>query len=242
MSAIYLIRHGQANSTGEDYDLLTDKGKEQAFALGKYMASNGDFPDKIISGTMRRHKETAEFFMKGVSSVRSDLETGSDFHSFDPNWNEFPSELWKKYAEHLSAVRPEFQRSLLQFSKVRLKGGVRSAALFFKLTEEILSVWRKGDFTPEGIETFVDFQSRVDLACDTYFQPSDAERLFIFTSGTPISLTLKKMLRQDEDVFAWMPWIWNSSVSMFRWVRGRYIPVSLNFLPHIPDKSARTLY
>ncbi|TGL57658.1 histidine phosphatase family protein [Leptospira sarikeiensis] len=242
MSVLYLIRHGQANSTGEDYDLLTDRGKEQAFALGKCMANNGDLPDKIVSGSLRRHKETAEFFLKGVHSVCSELKTAPDFHTIDPNWNEFPAELWKKYAEYLSSTRTDFARTLTQFAKVRPQGGMRSTALFFKLTEEILSVWREGSFTPQGIETYENFQSRVNLACDTYFQPSSAERIFIFTSGTPISLTLRKMLNQDEDAFTWMPWIWNSSVSMFRWVRGRYIPVSLNFLPHIADKSLRTLY
>ncbi|TGK00297.1 histidine phosphatase family protein [Leptospira langatensis] len=244
MSVIYLIRHGQANSQGEDYDLLTPRGKEQAFLLGKYMASNEDFPDKIIVGTMRRHKETAESFLEGARSVDSARvpEIDPNFFQQDSNWNEFHSQLWKTYAGYLAGIRPDFAKSLALFSQVRLKGGIRSAALFYKLTEEILNFWREGSYTPEGIETYAHFESRVQLASTKYFQPSSAERVFIFTSGTPISLTLNRMLKQDQDMLTWMPWIWNTSLSVFRWVRGAYVPISVNFLPHIPDKKNRTLY
>ncbi len=244
MSLIYLIRHGQANSQGENYDLLTPRGKEQAFLLGRSMAQNEDYPDRMIVGSLRRHKETAESFLEGLVSVNSnrELPNSSEFFEEDADWNEFSAALWVAYSKYLAQIRPEFANSLALFAKVKPKGGIRSAALFFKLTEEILRFWREGKFTPEGIETYSNFESRVYRACENYFRPSSSERTFIFTSGTPISLVLCKILRQDEDVFTWMPWIWNSSVSMFRWVRGKYVPVSINFLPHIPDKTQRTLY
>lgn len=243
MSVIHLIRHGQANSQGENYDMLTPRGKEQAFLLGRYMAENEDYPDRILLGTLRRHKETAESFLEGISSVAPNrIVSLSELSTEDSDWNEFSVELWKGYSKYLSETRTDFSNSLQLFGKVRLKGGVRSAALFFKLTEEILEFWKKGEYTPEGIETYIDFESRVMRAREKYFQPSSSEKTFIFSSGTPISLVLRKILKQDTNVFTWMPLIWNTSVSTFRWMRGGFVPVTVNYLPHIPEKKSRTLY
>ncbi|EMY79425.1 histidine phosphatase superfamily (branch 1) [Leptospira weilii serovar Ranarum str. ICFT] len=244
MSVVYLIRHGQANSQGENYDLLTPRGKDQAFALGRFTAQNGELPDRIVTGTMRRHMETAESFIQGVISIVGDSEKfrTDSFIRRDGGWNEFAPELWSSYSKLLSSVKPEFAKTLSQFGKVRVKGGIRSAALFFKLTEEILRFWREGTETPEGIETFKNFETRIFHSCNVWFSPGETERNFIFTSGTPISLVLNRLLRQDEDCFAWMPWIWNTSLSTFRWVKGRYLPVSINGVPHLPDKLYRTFF
>ncbi|XDD49607.1 histidine phosphatase family protein [Leptospira sp. WS92.C1] len=244
MSVVYLVRHGQANSQGSDYDLLTPLGKKQAFALGKYMATNGEIPDRIVTGTMRRHKETGEFFLEGIISVIGDRDrlTADNLIQRDAGWNEFAPELWGSYSKLLASRKPEFEKILNQFAKVRLKGGIRSAALFFKLTEEILNFWREGKETLEGIETYQSFEKRIFHSCNVLITPSETEKNFIFTSGTPISLVLKLLLGQSGDGFAWMPWIWNTSLSTFRRVRGKYLPVSINGIPHLPDKIDRTLF
>jgi len=62
MGEIILVRHGQANSAAKDeesYDRLSDLGHQQARWLGDYLtAREGPF-DKVISGSLRRHRETA---------------------------------------------------------------------------------------------------------------------------------------------------------------------------------------
>ena len=63
MGEIILVRHGQANSgavTEADYDRLSDLGRRQAAWLGDWMRENGYEFDHVLSGTMRRHRETAE--------------------------------------------------------------------------------------------------------------------------------------------------------------------------------------
>ncbi|AXR64347.1 histidine phosphatase family protein [Leptospira mayottensis] len=243
MSFVHLIRHGQANSRGENYDLLTQHGKDQSFALGKFMAQNGELPDRIVTGTLRRHIETAESFMQGVISVSGDREKYKDgsFVHQDAGWDEFSMELWSAYSKLLASKRSEFAKTLSQYGKIRVRGGIRSAALFLRLTEEILRFWREGKETPEGIETYENFENRIFHSSNVLFSSANQERTFIFTSGTPISLVLNRFLRQDEDCFAWMPWIWNTSLNTFRWVRGKYLPVSINGVPHLPDNLSRTL-
>lgn len=63
MGEILLIRHGQANSgaTSEaEYDRLSPLGHSQAGWLGAWLAEHEAPFDRVLSGTMRRHRETAE--------------------------------------------------------------------------------------------------------------------------------------------------------------------------------------
>lgn len=62
MGELYLVRHGQANSgaTNEaDYDRLSPLGHRQAELLGAWMQAHEDPFDLVLTGTMRRHHETA---------------------------------------------------------------------------------------------------------------------------------------------------------------------------------------
>ena len=62
MGEIILVRHGQANSGATDeesYDKLSDLGHQQAKWLGEYLSDREGAFDKVISGSLRRHKETA---------------------------------------------------------------------------------------------------------------------------------------------------------------------------------------
>ena len=71
---IILVRHGQANSeakTEEDYDRLSDLGHQQAKWLGEYFATLDRPFDHVITGTLRRHKET-------VAGIGSDLNPTID--------------------------------------------------------------------------------------------------------------------------------------------------------------------
>ena len=60
MGAIYLVRHGQASFGAAEYDALSPLGVEQAGILGAALKQRGLSFDRIVSGPMRRHRQTAE--------------------------------------------------------------------------------------------------------------------------------------------------------------------------------------
>lgn len=73
MGEIVLVRHGQANSQADneaDYDRLSDLGHRQSAWLGEWFAARGERFDRVISGTLRRHRETAAAM--GQSAVQAD--------------------------------------------------------------------------------------------------------------------------------------------------------------------------
>jgi broad specificity phosphatase PhoE len=63
MGEITFIRHGQANSqadTEAGYDRLSDLGWQQARWLGEHLRAHEPPFDRVLTGTLRRHLETAE--------------------------------------------------------------------------------------------------------------------------------------------------------------------------------------
>lgn len=63
MGEITLVRHGQANSAAtneEDYDRLSELGHKQARWLGEWMDVHEKPFDHVLSGTLRRHRETVQ--------------------------------------------------------------------------------------------------------------------------------------------------------------------------------------
>jgi broad specificity phosphatase PhoE len=63
MSTITLIRHGQANTAARnetDYDRLSALGHRQAEWLGDHLRGTREHHARVYTGTLRRHRETAE--------------------------------------------------------------------------------------------------------------------------------------------------------------------------------------
>ncbi|TDD27827.1 histidine phosphatase family protein [Kribbella turkmenica] len=59
MPTVYLIRHAQASFGKSDYDRLSPMGERQAALLGKTLVARGVSPAVVVSGSMRRHAQTA---------------------------------------------------------------------------------------------------------------------------------------------------------------------------------------
>ncbi len=73
MSHITLIRHGQANSGAKDelsYDKLSDLGHRQGAWLGSYLRETNNHHSRLFTGTLTRHRETADAMDMGLEPVR----------------------------------------------------------------------------------------------------------------------------------------------------------------------------
>ena len=118
MTAVYLLRHGQASFGGPDYDLLSATGKQQAVVLGEELRRRGLTVHAVWSGTLRRQLETA-------SACLAEAGIELPVHE-DARWNEYdhlglvPS--GQPVAELEDATR-EFQRRLDQAIEAWISGG-----------------------------------------------------------------------------------------------------------------------
>jgi len=53
MGIIYVVRHGRASFSADDYDPLSELGAEQARLLGATLAARGVRPDHVVCGGLR---------------------------------------------------------------------------------------------------------------------------------------------------------------------------------------------
>ena len=59
MPTVLLVRHAQASFGAADYDVLSERGHAQVGALVDGLRRRGIVPARVVSGTLRRHRDTA---------------------------------------------------------------------------------------------------------------------------------------------------------------------------------------
>jgi len=84
MGVVHLVRHGQASFGARDYDQLSELGYEQAWHCGSGLAGVGLRPAVVVSGSLRRHRQTAAALL-AAAGWPAGLET-------DEGWNEYDHE------------------------------------------------------------------------------------------------------------------------------------------------------
>ncbi len=80
---ILIVRHAQASFGAADYDVLSERGHEQAAALAADFVRRGVRIDRVVSGTLRRQRDTAGP-IAAAAGVDVQLDAGWDeYHADD---------------------------------------------------------------------------------------------------------------------------------------------------------------
>ena len=77
MPVVLLVRHGQASFGADDYDVLSDLGREQAAVVGQELARRALRSPVAVCGSLRRQRDTAEIALAAAPLV------------VDPRWDEY---------------------------------------------------------------------------------------------------------------------------------------------------------
>jgi broad specificity phosphatase PhoE len=118
VTAVYLLRHGQASFGGPDYDVLSTTGKQQSVVLGEELRRRELTVHAVWSGTLRRQLQTASACLAEAGIELPVRE--------DRRWNEYdhlglvPS--GQPVAELEDATR-QFQRQLDEAIEAWISGG-----------------------------------------------------------------------------------------------------------------------
>ena len=81
--SLLLVRHGQASAGSDDYDRLSERGREQSRRLGRWLAAGGRRFDRVVVGGMRRHRETLEAIEEGYAAPLPPAHVDAGFAEFD---------------------------------------------------------------------------------------------------------------------------------------------------------------
>lgn len=81
MPTLLLVRHAQGSFGGADYDVLSERGHEQATAFADELEARGANVTRLVSGSLARQRDT---LTPVAERLGLELET-------DPRWNEYDS-------------------------------------------------------------------------------------------------------------------------------------------------------
>lgn len=250
MIELLLIRHGQADSSGDNYDQLTATGHEQARRVGTWLTTNGYSFTHFLHGGLKRQAQTLE-------AIRSQLamgEAGLPASEILPGLAEFDLKVWGIVAGELRHGHPEFSELLKRWNKARHENADNKGDIFKQLTGIILAEWVKQAENFTAAESFPTFQRRVLsvleihnrwVAMENHGPSAAAEihssKFLAVTSGGPISLITGNVLGLDlAHTLGLMRRIYNTSIHHFVLNSGKWELVSFNAVPHLPLRE-RTL-
>ncbi len=177
MPTLWLVRHGQASWGKADYDQLSELGVRQARQLGLFLRGRGLRVTRAITGTMRRHRQTADATLRAAGFEGTLREDGG--------WNEFDHQAV------LVSHRPAWRSRTRMMADLARTGRPRAA--FHDVFEAALEAWIAGEGTTEPYPAF---RARVDDALAR--TAAEAEGLtLVFTSGGPIGAVIAAGLGAD---------------------------------------------
>lgn len=175
MAEITLIRHGQASFGSKNYDQLSELGQQQAVWLGEHWRQSGIEFDRIVTGTMVRHRQTAEGLLRGHGlDMPLEHHAGLNEYHFqgllDPLREQHPA-LWQDTGH---AKRDYY---------VNMK--------------QALTFWMDGRIADDGQDSWKAFCQRIQVGFEFAYQ-TEAKRTLVVSSGGPISVILAEVLKLDH--------------------------------------------
>lgn len=260
MIELFLVRHGQADSAGDNYDQLTATGHEQARRIGRWLAENGYTFTHFFHGGLKRQEQTLDAIREALAT-QSSVMPASEIH---PGLAEFDLKVWGVVAAALRHGgrgsrepgmaeaterhgHPQFAELLKQWNKARHENASNKGDIFKQLTGIILKEWvRQGDGFTEA-ESFPAFRNRVLSVLEIHNRATAMEnqspgadlkihssKFLAVTSGGPISLITGEVLGLDlSRTLGLMRRIYNTSMHHYVLSNNRWELVSFNLVPHL---------
>jgi len=162
MATLYLVRHGQASFASENYDRLSELGRQQSVWLGEYFAERGIVFSRAVCGTLERQRRTAHAILETMGSGLTAEE--------HPGWNEYSGEaLYRAYLGD-------------EWARARATGNVRAV---YRSIKAALEAWSEDKLQGPLPETWRGFGERIAAAMQSACAglPNDAIVLAASSGG-----------------------------------------------------------
>ena len=237
MGVAVLFRHAQASFLEPDYDKLSNLGEAQARLLGEYWARHKIVFDRACTGPCVRQKDTLAIVSAVYRTAGTPFPDPLVFQEFDEYRGEavldrsLPGLL--ETDQTIRELHSAFQSST---------GATERRTTFQKLFEAIIGKWVREEICPPGVETWLEFCSRVNSGLTKCLSASSrGERVAIFTSGGPIAVAMQRALHLSAESTLKVSWMSrNSSWSEFIYSGERFALSSFNCHAHIDDAALLT--
>lgn len=218
MAELYLVRHGQASFGADNYDELSPSGRTQSSWLGEYFAQANLRFDRVVIGTMQRHRQTADAILAAMGGPQIELAQDAGLNEYD-------------FEALFAAVGDEGLPSALSATS--------SKKDFYKGLRHVLQLWADDRLPGAVPETWQQFQTRVQRARSD-IQRAGGKRVLVVSSGGPIAVTAQQVLQAPAaSAIALNLQIRNSSVCQYVFNDDAMSLVSFNSVPHLEHAERR---
>jgi len=218
MAELYLVRHAQASFGADNYDVLSDLGHMQSFALGQAIAAQGVRPDLWVIGDLNRHRET----LAGIQLGMGMAEATPEIH---PGLNEFD------FTGLLNA-------------RFGMGGGPKDMhsdrKTHFKILRETVLAWQRDEIANPP-EKWADFARRIEAARRFIMREGPATVLAV-SSGGPIGQMVASVLQTpDDQLIKLQLQVKNCSLTRFIFTQKACYLHGFNETPHITAETHQFL-
>lgn len=231
MSDIYLIRHAQAGSR-DNYDVLSEVGRQQARLLGEHLATQGVQLGSIYSGGMRRQRETAEIARDAMMLAGA----GAPDVVTDDRWNEFSLiSVYRAIAKRMMKDDSVFARDIEEMQQAIARDPHKTGGAVGRCDQAVIRAWMENRYSEYEGESWTSFRSRITTCSADLCSNHDSEKaIAIFTSATPIAIISGAALGlSDQKLLSILGVIYNTSVSVVRARSGELRLFTFNSTPHL---------
>ncbi|GAB3106413.1 histidine phosphatase family protein [Aestuariicella hydrocarbonica] len=224
MAELYLVRHGQASFRSDNYDKLSPLGHQQAQWLGEYFRQRNLQVDSILTGTLVRHRETAEGIAQGLQLSSPDFKVFEGLNEFD--FHSLINAYIKQHpAEALDRNAP--------------------AADFYKLLKKGMQKWSSGELSEGVDETWQHFEERVRSVIETLQAEFHGQKIVAVSSGGAIAMVLRQILQApSQTVIELNLQIKNTAIAHCYFNPKALRMTSFNHVPHLdtPEREQHITY
>ena len=213
MGTLTLVRHGQASFGAEDYDQLSPLGRRQCLRLGQYFAAHGLRFDAVLTGTLRRHRQSYEGIAEGLGGAQ-----GLPPPQVLPGLDEYDAEALVRAVHPGPLPRPDTPEAVRRH---------------FRLLRDGLLAWMDGSAAPAGMPSCEAFADGVRQAL-AQARSLHHGQVLIVSSGGPISVAVGQVLELAPRALVELNLrLRNSALTEFSASSQRHTLLSFNHLPHL---------
>ena len=213
MAELLVVRHAQASFGSDNYDRLSDLGRQQSALAGEALRNMGWVPDRLITGALERQKQTLQAMGFGEEP---------EVHA---GWNEY---------DFHDLLRVRFGGTIPDPVQHDRK-------THFRTLRETLREWQAGGVAGAR-ESWDEFRSRVEAA-RAFATETDARRVLVVSSGGAIGqLVAASLNAPPEQMIALNLQVKNTSMTRFIFTTRAFFLHEFNATPHFaPPKYAEML-
>lgn len=237
MSRLFLVRHGQASFLTDDYDRLSETGREQSRLLGEWFAAQGISFDYAYTGPRVRQRDTGDIVRetlasKGLAHPECEEIPALDECQTDMHIDRYVPTLRDEY-EHLV----ELEQAFLAAEDFGAK-----RKTFQHLYDAVMRLYIHEKFRLDGLETWGEFLARVAEAMRYMIEnAASGTNVVAYTSGGTIAAANHFVIETPPDPTLEFMWQGrNTGITEYMFSRGRISLVSFNSVPHLQDRALWT--